>query len=64
MIGDKHIEPTSLHVRIVIRDYVKEVDRFFGVFLYDESYKGLSKICTDSETRTFLKKLKAKEQSI
>lgn len=62
MIGEKHIKPYPY--RIVIRDYVKEVDRFFGVFLYDESYKGLSKICTDSETRTFLKKLKAKEQSI
>ncbi len=47
--------------RIVIRDYQKEVDRFFGIFLYDESYKGASKICTDAETRAFLKKLKAKE---
>jgi hypothetical protein len=40
---------------------MKEVDRFFGIFLYDDSYKGVSKICTDAETRAFLKKLKAKQ---
>ena len=43
--------------RILIRDYNgKEVERFFGIFLYkDDDYKGYTKICTDEESRAFLK---------
>ena len=48
--------------RILIRDYNgKEVQRFFGIFLYkDDDYKGYTKICTDEESRAFLKRQKAK----